>query len=142
MPKCYCRSSAAAYPPRSRAGCPFRFPAGSPYPRAVPDSSQLTPKQRRAAAAMLREPAAETFGLARLFAAQGHQLALVGGKIRDVFLRRPSHDREFDLATDAPPERVREITARWADTIWETGIAFGTIGLRKGDTVFEITTYR
>jgi poly(A) polymerase len=91
---------------------------------------------------MLREPAAETFGLARLFAAQGLELALVGGTIRDVFLGRHSRDREFDLATDAPPERVREITERWADTIWETGIQFGTVGLRKGGTVFEITTYR
>jgi len=91
---------------------------------------------------MLREPAAATSDLARLFAADGHELALVGGKIRDVFLGRHSKDREFDLATDARPEQVREITARWADTIWETGIEFGTVGLRKGDAVFEITTYR
>jgi len=120
----------------------FRFGAASPYPRAVPDSSDLTPHQRRAAAAMLRGPAAETFGLARLFAANGHELALVGGTIRDVFLGRHREDREFDLATDARPEQVRDIAARWADTIWETGIEFGTVGLRKGDTVFEITTYR
>src|SRR5215471_17083956 len=105
MSKCYCRSSADAYAPRSR-GVPVYFasPAASPYPRAVPDSSHLTPHQRRAAAAMLREPAAETFGLARLFAAQGYELALVGGTIRDVFLGRHSRDREFDLATDARPE--------------------------------------
>ena len=31
---------------------------------------------------------------------------------------------------------------RWADTIWKVGIAFGTVGLRKGSSVFEITTYR
>jgi poly(A) polymerase len=30
----------------------------------------------------------------------------------------------------------------WADRTWEVGIAFGTVGLRKGNTVFEITTYR
>src|SRR5215467_3529395 len=129
MPKCYCRSSAAVTRRDHRPGCvgarPFRFPAGSPYPRAVPDSAELTPRQRRAAAAMLREPAAATSDLARLFAAGRH-----------------SKDREFDLATDARPEQVREITARWADTIWETGIEFGTVGLRKGDAVFEITTYR
>jgi len=120
----------------------FRFAATSPYPRAVPDSSDLTPPQRRAAAAMLREPAAETFGLARLFAANGYELALVGGTIRDVFLGRYRPDREFDLATDARPEQVREMVARWADKTWETGIEFGTVGLRRGDAVFEITTYR
>jgi poly(A) polymerase len=108
----------------------------------VPDSTDLTPQQRRAAAALLRDPAAPMTGLARLFAAEGHELALVGGKVRDVFLGRPAEDREFDLATDARPEQVRRITARWADKVWETGIEFGTVGLRKGDVICEITTYR
>jgi poly(A) polymerase len=141
LPIVGCRLRAAIIA-RLRARAHFRFAATSPYPRAVPDSSDLTPQQRRAAAAMLRGPAAGTLGLARLFAANGHELALVGGQIRDVFLGRYSKDREFDLATDARPEQVREITARWADKMWETGIEFGTVGLRKGDTVFEITTYR
>jgi poly(A) polymerase len=136
------RSPAAIIALVTPAAVHFRFAAASPYPRAVPDSSDLTPQQRRAAAALLREPAAATRGLARLFAAGGHQLALVGGTIRDVFLGRHRRDREFDLATDARPEQVRQIAARWADKVWETGIAFGTVGLRKGDTVFEITTYR
>jgi poly(A) polymerase len=114
----------------------------SPYPRAVPDSSDLTPQQRRAAAALLREPAAAIAGLARLFAASGHELSLVGGVVRDVFLGRQRKDSEYDLATDARPEQVRQITARWADKTWETGIEFGTVGLRKGDVVCEITTYR
>ena len=30
----------------------------------------------------------------------------------------------------------------WADKVWETGIEFGTVGLRKGDVILEITTYR
>ena len=30
----------------------------------------------------------------------------------------------------------------WADATWETGITFGTVGLRKGDHQLEITTYR
>src|SRR5690348_15972966 len=161
MPKCYCRSSAAVYRPRSspadsqaapgggtmprrhaRTGAHFLLAAVSPYPRALPASPDLTPDPRRAAAALLREPAAAMTGLARLFAAEGHQLALVGGMVRDVFLRRPVEGREYDLATDARPEQVRQITARWADKIWETGIEYGTIGLRKGDIICEITTYR
>ena len=30
----------------------------------------------------------------------------------------------------------------WADATWTVGIAFGTVGLRKGSAIFEITTYR
>src|SRR5262249_4902294 len=149
LPIVGCRSRAAAKGEGGGGrgpGCvrarPFPLRCREPYPRAVPDSSNLTPQQRRAAAAMLREPAAATLGLARRSAASGYQAALVGGTIRDVFLGRDRQDREFDLATDARPEQVREITARWADKTWETGIEFGTLGLRKGETVFEITTYR
>ncbi len=78
--------------------------------------------------------------LARLFARQGRELALVGGQVRDAFLARTHSD--YDLTTDARPEQVLEITRQWADSTWPIGIKFGTVGLRKGDTIFEITTYR
>ena len=106
----------------------------------VPDTPPLRPDQRKAAAALLRQAAAPAADLGRLFARHGHELALVGGSVRDVFLGRPISD--LDLATDARPERVLEITRGWADKVWETGIEFGTVGLRKGGTIFEITTYR
>src|SRR6266536_2936399 len=106
----------------------------------VPDSHDLTPEQRRAAAALLRESAAPVAGLARLFIRRGHELALVGGSVRDVFLGRGPGD--LDLATDARPEQVLQIVEGWADKVWETGIGFGTVGLRKGSTICEITTYR
>jgi len=110
----------------------------------VQDPTPLTPEQRRAAKKLLQSALAGQLQLAdelaRLFARHGHELALVGGPVRDVFLRRPHSD--LDLTTDAPPERVLEITQSWADTIWPVGIAFGTVGLRKGDIHFEITTYR
>jgi poly(A) polymerase len=104
---------------------------------AVPISIQ----QRKAAAALLRSqvPAAAELGL--LFAAHGHQLALVGGLVRDVFLGQPATG-DIDLTTDAKPERVLELTKDWADATWTVGIAFGTVGLRKGNALFEITTYR
>ena len=78
--------------------------------------------------------------LGRLFARNGHELSLVGGPVRDIFLRRVGGD--LDLTTDAHPERVIDITSSWADTVWSVGIAYGTVGLRKGNTIFEITTYR
>jgi poly(A) polymerase len=106
----------------------------------VPDSHDLTPEQRRAAAALLRETAAPVAGLARLFTRHGHALALVGGSVRDVFLGRGHGD--LDLTTDARPEQVLRLVEGWADAVWEIGIDFGTVGLRKGSTICEITTYR
>jgi poly(A) polymerase len=106
----------------------------------VPDSTELTAEQRKAAARLLAPVTRPLAGLARLFTKDGHQLALVGGPVRDVFLRREPPD--IDLATDASPDQVMQITANWADATWTVGIDFGTVGLRKGGTTFEITTFR
>ena len=106
----------------------------------VPDSTSLTPGQQQAAARLLRTAAAPVAALGRRFAADGHELALVGGTVRDVFLRRGHGD--LDLATDARPEQVLALARGWADKVWEVGIAFGTVGLRKGDLICEVTTYR
>jgi len=106
----------------------------------VPDSPPLRPGQRTAAARLLAATSPAAAELGRLFARHGHQLALVGGSVRDAFRGKPPGD--LDLATDARPERVLELTKGWADSTWAAGMAFGTVGLRKGGTVVEITTYR
>ncbi|MDQ3887285.1 MAG: CCA tRNA nucleotidyltransferase [Actinomycetota bacterium] len=83
--------------------------------------------------------------LADRFAAAGHQLYLVGGSVRDVLLgRRPNgeHAADLDFTTDARPEQTQAILAGWADAVWDTGIAFGTVGAAKGGTTYEVTTYR
>ena len=77
---------------------------------------------------------------AQRFAAKGHALALVGGPVRDVLLGRDWPD--LDFATDARPEEIQSIVRPWADAVWEVGIAFGTVGARKGAYPLEITTYR
>jgi poly(A) polymerase len=100
----------------------------------------MSKQQQQAAAALLATVSPLATELGGLFAAAGHELALVGGSVRDVFLgRRPG---DLDLTTDAPPERVLELIADWADQVWTIGIDFGTVGLRKGSETFEITTYR
>ena len=106
----------------------------------VPDSTSLTPEQRKAAARLLAAVTRPVADLAELFTRSGHELALVGGPVRDVFLRRRHAD--LDLTTDATPEQVLEITADWADSTWSMGIEFGTVGLRKGSHKIEVTTYR
>jgi len=107
----------------------------------VPDSTSLTPQQRQAAARLLAAVSPVADELGALFARHGHQLALVGGSVRDVFLgRAPAGD--LDLTTDAVPERVQEIIDGWADQVWTIGIEFGTVGMVKDGRVLEITTYR
>jgi poly(A) polymerase len=67
-------------------------------------------------------------------------LALVGGPVRDAFLGRRSPD--LDFTTDATPDETLAVIRGWADAHWEIGKAFGTIGLRKGGHLIEVTTYR
>jgi poly(A) polymerase len=80
--------------------------------------------------------------LADRFVAGGHRIYLVGGIVRDLVLDRLRPDADLDLTTDALPERTRALLDGWADAVWTQGEAFGTIGARKGDTTFEITTHR
>ncbi len=98
-------------------------------------------RREAAAAALLRERAPAVSEIGLLFARHGHQLALVGGLIRDIFLGRPPTG-DLDMATDATPAQVLALVSPWADATWTVGIAFGTVGARKGSSMFEITTYR
>ncbi|MBG6191483.1 poly(A) polymerase [Arthrobacter sp. CAN_A212] len=78
--------------------------------------------------------------LGQLFAAAGHELSLVGGPVRDLFLGRTSPD--LDFTSNATPDQTLDVIRRWADSYWEIGRDFGTIGLRKGGFMIEVTTYR
>lgn len=84
-----------------------------------------------------REPVA---GLTHAFAAAGHELALVGGPVRDAFLGREIHD--LDFTTSALPAEIERIVAPLASAVWDVGRAFGTIAAQCGDSTVEITTYR
>ena len=78
--------------------------------------------------------------LATAFAEAGHELALVGGSVRDAFLDRPMHD--LDFTTNATPDQTLEVVRPIADAHWDIGRAFGTIGARIDGQTVEITTYR
>jgi poly(A) polymerase len=104
---------------------------------AVP--AELVRAQQNAVVEMVRVgPVAEE--LAARFGAAGHQLYLVGGSVRDALLGRESQD--LDFTTDARPDAVAALLEGWADAVWDTGIAFGTIGARRRGTTVEITTFR
>jgi poly(A) polymerase len=75
------------------------------------------------------------------FAEAGHELYLVGGTVRDALLGR-NGIVDYDFATDARPEQVLALVRGWAEAIWDVGIAFGTVGLQRAGTRYEVTTYR
>lgn len=109
--------------------------------------SALSQVQLRAVSELLRvAPVADELG--RRFQEAGFRLALVGGSVRDALLGRLGND--LDFTTDARPEDVLKIVRPWADSVWDVGIAFGTVGAQKsarvGDAVrnfqIEVTTYR
>jgi poly(A) polymerase len=78
--------------------------------------------------------------LGALFAEAGHELALVGGPVRDAMLGRAHND--LDLTTSARPEETERLLGGWGDALWDMGRDFGTIGCRKGPWQVEVTTYR
>lgn len=79
-------------------------------------------------------------GLAETFRAGGHDLYLVGGSVRDAWLRRPHED--LDFATDATPEETKDLVRAQAENVWLQGEAFGTIGAEIAGLRMEITTFR
>ncbi|MDM4762336.1 CCA tRNA nucleotidyltransferase [Galbitalea sp. SE-J8] len=78
--------------------------------------------------------------LAAAFADAGHELALVGGPVRDAFLDRPLTD--LDFATSASPDETLAIVRPISSAQWDVGREFGTIAARVDDESVEITTYR
>jgi len=110
---------------------------------ASPEPAVLLALQRRALG-ILTELAPAALELGEVFRAAGHELALVGGPVRDAFLGRVSAD--LDFTTSATPDQTQALLAAWGDAHWDIGKAFGTIGAarrRAGEhVVVEVTTYR
>ena len=105
----------------------------------LPDPVPIPEMERRLTQALDRI-AVVTDELGSRFTAAGHELALVGGPVRDALLGRDHND--LDFTTSARPEQTERLLKGWADGMWDMGRAFGTIGCRKGEWQIEITTYR
>jgi putative nucleotidyltransferase with HDIG domain len=80
--------------------------------------------------------------VASLFGARGREVCLVGGAVRDLVQGKKAKD--WDLATDAPPEEVADIfaAAQPRGKVFPTGIRHGTVTALYRGLSMEITTYR
>jgi len=66
---------------------------------------------------------------------RGHAAYVVGGSVRDALLGRSAQD--WDLATDARPDRLLAV---FPSAVYEN--QFGTVAVREGDAIHEVTTFR
>ncbi|HYO60330.1 MAG TPA: CCA tRNA nucleotidyltransferase [Actinomycetota bacterium] len=78
--------------------------------------------------------------LAAHFEKASHELYLVGGPVRDAWLRRPHAD--LDFATDATPDETIAVVKPLAENLWLQGREFGTVGAEIAGLRMEITTFR
>ena len=68
----------------------------------------------------------------------GHAAYAVGGCVRDSLLGLAPHD--WDLCTSALPRQVMELFG--AQQCIPTGLQHGTVTVKQGGTLYEITTFR
>jgi tRNA nucleotidyltransferase/poly(A) polymerase len=74
----------------------------------------------------------------KIFKDNGFKLYLVGGAVRDTLMgRRP---KDFDLATDAVPDKVKELLPMY-NTV-ESGEQFAVVNVVTEDDTYEIATFR
>ena len=73
---------------------------------------------------------------ARVLIDAGHATYLVGGAVRNILCGRPPSD--WDIATDATPDRVQKLYRRTVPT----GIRHGTVTVLFQGGQFEVTTFR
>lgn len=78
--------------------------------------------------------------LYNLFVKNGFELYVVGGAVRDTLLGKPIKD--YDLATDAPPDTVEKMLSNAGIKTIGTGAAFGVINAYINDEEYEIATFR
>jgi len=66
----------------------------------------------------------------------GHQAYLVGGSVRDLLLG--AKPKDFDVATDARPERIMDLFPKSG----QVGAHFGVVLVREGLAQVEVATFR
>ena len=72
----------------------------------------------------------------KIFSSAGFKAYLVGGAVRDMFMKKPAHD--WDVATNATPQDVIKLFK----FVVPTGIEHGTVTVHYKGVEIEVTTFR
>ncbi|WP_137152842.1 CCA tRNA nucleotidyltransferase [Devosia sp. FKR38] len=91
-------------------------------------------------AAWLRRP--ETQTILSVLDGATRRTRAVGGVVRDTILDRQRDNPDIDLATELLPDEVMARAAAAGIAAYPTGIAHGTVTLKLGETLAEVTTLR
>jgi tRNA nucleotidyltransferase/poly(A) polymerase len=75
-----------------------------------------------------------------IFVKNGHKLYVVGGAVRDALLGKTPKD--WDLATDAVPDKVEDMMTKAGLKTLPTGKAFGVINVFTDQGEYELATFR
>ena len=75
-----------------------------------------------------------------IFVKNGHKLYVVGGAVRDALLGKTPKD--WDLTTDAVPDKVEEMMQKAGLKTLPTGKAFGVINVFTDQGEYEVATFR
>jgi poly(A) polymerase len=84
----------------------------------------------------LPEEARPAIAIVRTLVDAGHQALLAGGCVRDLLLGHAPQD--YDVATDAPPQRVCELFRATR----QVGAQFGVVLVKKHRRWIEVATFR
>lgn len=84
----------------------------------------------------MAEARAAALEVVRRLRADGHDAYFAGGCVRDQLLGRTPED--FDVATSAPPDRVRALFPRTVPV----GMHFGVVLVLNGGHEFQVATFR
>lgn len=76
----------------------------------------------------------------KIFKDNGYKLYIVGGAVRDSLLKKSIKD--YDLATNAIPDKVEEILQLNGFKTIATGKSFGVINVLTNQDEYEIATFR
>lgn len=85
---------------------------------------------------LIAQPDAGALRVLRTLRGAGHESYLCGGSVRDALMGRQPND--WDIATDAPPERVEALFPRTV----AVGKAFGVVVVVEEDVNYQVASFR
>ncbi len=67
---------------------------------------------------------------------------IVGGAIRDFFFKLPIKDIDFDIATNATPDEIKDLMSEKGIKVKPVGGKYGTLLVIVNKKAFEVSTFR